>query len=307
MNTEGITDAALPEPDPDPGAPAPVVNPFGPIVAAPTGAAATAYVQREVAKIQVSRIMARTFPRDPRAAMDRILTACTRESLAESALYEYARGGTKIEGPSIRLAEELARSWGNIDYGQDEVDRAGGYSVVEVWATDQETGTHRETRWKVRHWRDRQGGAGYAVTDERDVYEVFANQAARRLRACVLAVIPSDVVEAAVNQVKLTLSTKVKLTPERINNMAEAFAKLGVTREALEKRIQRHLESITPALFVQLSKLYNSIKDGMSSARDHFDLAPPAEGEEAAPKTGVEGVKAKLAERRAKKDKDEPA
>lgn len=294
MNTE-VAEAPAPE--------VPVLNPFGPVVAAPTNAAATGFVQREVAKIQVRRIMARMFPRDQREAMDKILTACTRESLAEQALYEYARGGTKIEGPSIRLAEEIARQWGNIDYGQAEIERVGSYSTLEVHAMDLETGTNKETRWQVRHWRDRHGGAGYAVSDERDVYEVLANQAARRLRACVLALIPADVVEAAVVQVKDTLTTKVKLTPERLANMVEAFAAHGVTKDMLETRIQRRLDSITPALFVQLSKIYNSLKDGMSKPDDWFDVPEP---ETAPPKTGNEGVKAKLAERRAAAKKDPP-
>lgn len=301
MSTEAddvkLSAKALPE-----GEPPLVSNPFGPIVAAPTNAAATGFVQREVAKIQVRRIMARMFPRDERDAMDRILTACTRETLAEAALYDYARGGTKIEGPSIRLAEELARQWGNIDYGQAEIERVGGYSTLEVHAMELERGTTRENRWQVRHWRDRREGAGYAVTDERDVYEVLANQAARRLRACVLAVIPSDVVEAAVAQVKLTLTTKVKLTPERLNHMVELFGEFHVSREHLEKRIQRRLDSITPALFVQLSKIYNSLKDGMSRPDYWFELEPPPAAAEPAAKTGTEGVKARLAERRAKKD-----
>lgn len=295
MNTEAAEVAAAEADSPVPVVP--VINPFGPIVAAPTNAAATGYVQREVAKIQVRRIMARMFPRDQQQAMDKILTACTRESLAEQALYEYARGGTKIEGPSIRLAEEIARQWGNIDYGQAEIERVGGYSTLEVHAMDLETGTTRENRWQVRHWRDRSGGAGYAVSDERDVYEVIANQAARRLRACVLALMPSDVVDAAVAQVKITLATKVKLTPERLNNMVEMFGSFAVTKEMLEQRIQRRLDSITPALFVQLSKIYNSIKDGMSKPDAWFDV-PVVE----APKTGNEGVKQKLAERRAKKE-----
>ena len=41
-------------------------------------------------------------------AMDKILQACTRPSLAEGALYSYSRGGSEITGPSIRLAEVAA-------------------------------------------------------------------------------------------------------------------------------------------------------------------------------------------------------
>lgn len=295
MNTE-VTEPRATEEPPAP----PVVNPFGPIVAAPTGTAATAYVQREVAKIQVSRIMARTFPRDERTSMDKILTACARESLAERALYQYAKGGTDIEGASIHLARELAREWGNIDCGQNEIDRAGDHTIVEVHATDMEKGTNQEIRFRVRHWRARAGGAGYALTDDREIYEHTANMAARRLRACILAILPADVVDAAVAQVKLTLATKVRLTPERLANMVKAFGALGVAPELLEKRIQRRLDSITPALFVQLSKIYNSLNDGMSRPADWFEVAP--EESPAPPQTGNEGVKAKLAARRAKKE-----
>lgn len=44
--------------------------------------------------------------------MDRILKSCTRETLAQSAVYSYPRGGQSVEGPSIRLAETLAQEWG---------------------------------------------------------------------------------------------------------------------------------------------------------------------------------------------------
>jgi hypothetical protein len=93
----------------------------------------------------------------------------------------------------------------------------------------------------------------------------------------------------------------VKLTPERLANMVAAFADYGVTHEMLEKRIQRRLDSITPALFVQLSKIYNSLKDGMSKPADWFEV----EGAEAPAAKGNEGVKARLAERKKKADEGE--
>jgi hypothetical protein len=56
-------------------------------------------VQREIAEIQASMMMAKRFPRNPVAALDRILQSCSRAALAEVAVYEYARGGSKIERP----------------------------------------------------------------------------------------------------------------------------------------------------------------------------------------------------------------
>jgi hypothetical protein len=270
-------------------------NPFdtGPIVAAPTGSNAAALAQREIAEIQAALTMAAARPRNQRLACDRILTSCARPALAEGALYRYVRGGTKVEGPSIRLAEEFARQWGNMLCGVTEISRHGGHSECLAYAWDLETNFRDEKRFTVRHWRDTREG-GYALSEERDIYEVIANMGARRKRACILALIPGDVTEAAVRQVKITLETNVKLTPERIKNMAAAFlSNHGVTKEMIEKRIQCHLEAMTPALFVQLNSVINSLKDGMSSPGDWFEM-PEADKDKAANST-TERVRDKLA------------
>lgn len=271
-------------------------NPFAaaPIVAAPTGAVAAALVQREVAEVQAMAVMAKQFPRDERGAMDRILNACTRPSLADAAIYEYAKGGTQVTGPSIRLAEELARQWGNLVCGVTELARHGSTSECLAYAMDLQTTFRDEKRFQVRHWRDTRQG-GYAITEEREIYELIANMGARRKRACILAIIPGDVVEEAVKQCELTLATKVQLTPERIKNMLSAFEeKFGVTKDMIEKRLQRHADAITPALFVRLNSIFNSLKDGMSKPGDWFEVPE----EEVQPGTKTAAVKDKLAAKR---------
>lgn len=276
----------------------PAVNPYGPIVAAPTGAAATALVAHEVTMARDMIREAKANPRDERVAMDAILIACSRPSLAEHAIYSYVKGGTEITGPTIRLAEELRRNWTNMDAGVDELTRSEGKSEAMAFAIDLEKLVRDRKIFTVKHWRNTKQGS-YPVRDEREIYELIANAGARRKRACILSVIPADVQEAAIHQCEVTLATKVKLTPERLQHMVEAFGEFGVTREHLEKRLQRRLDAVTPALFVQMSKIYNSLKDGMSKPAEWFELAPE---EAAAPaRTGNEGVKAKLAERRAKK------
>lgn len=93
-------------------------NPFtqtGAITARPTSnAIADTSQQREIAEVQGAMVIAKRFPRNPIEAMDRILQACTRPTLAEGALYSYSRGGSDITGPSIRLAEVAAQAWGNV-------------------------------------------------------------------------------------------------------------------------------------------------------------------------------------------------
>jgi hypothetical protein len=284
--------------------PEPIANPFAvtPALAPPTAASA-ALVQREVAEVQAAMIIAQRFPRDPVRAMERILTACTRETLAQEAMYQYARGGTDIEGASIRLVEEIGRNWGNILCGVSEIERRGSYSECLAFAWDLETNFRDEKRFQVKHWRDRKGGGGYVVTDERDIYEVIANQGARRKRACLLAVIPADVSDSAIEQCKQTLTTKVQITPQRIASLVKTFEALGVTRAMIEKRIQRRVETITPALMVNLSKVYNSLKDGMSTPSEWFEVEETKDAEVAG--VGLEGAKAAL-RKRGKKAEAEP-
>jgi hypothetical protein len=272
-----------------------VTNPFGGNGVAPrvTGALAEAEQQRAIAETQASMILAKRFPRDVVAAMDKILNACTRPSLAEGALYEYARGGTAITGPSIRLAEALAQNWGNIQFGIRELSQQGGVSEVEAFAWDIETNTRQTKTFQVRHVRHTRNGQN-ALTDPRDIYEMVANQGARRLRACILGVIPGDVVEAAVSQCEKTLNTKADTSPEYMKKVVTAFGEFGVTVPMIEKRIQRRIDAIQPAQVLQLRKIMNSLKDGMSSPGDWFEMTPPEEQGAGTEASRTQSVGAKL-------------
>lgn len=252
---------------------------------------------RESAQIMAMVAMAHRFPRDVIVATDKILNAFTRITLAEKASYQYAKGGTDVSGPSIRAAEAMAQMWGNISMGFSEVSREIGqdgvpYSWVEAFAWDMEVGNYQPLKFIVRHWRDTKSG-GYKLKDERDIYELCANQAQRRKRACILALIPGDVVEAAMKQADLTLRTKADTSPEAMGRMVEAFSEFGVTKEQIEKRIQRRLDSIQPAQVVMLKRVYASLRDDMSVPGDWFEMedAPRANGDSAPPPPPAAEVK----------------
>lgn len=270
-------------------------NPFGSNAVAARSGLVSVEQQRAIAEIQAAMIVARSMPRDRKQALDYILLDCTDPDLAEEAEYEYSRGGSKISGPSIRLLETVARRWGNLSTGIEELSRHDGYSEFKAYAVDLETNWRDEKKFQVKHWRDteKKGGAGYQVTSERDIYEVGANMGARRKRACMEAVIPSDVIRQAQDQCQLTLKTKVEVTPELLQTMLDQFAKFNVTKDMIEKRVQRHLEAITPGLVIQLRRIYNSMKDGMSGPEEWFPIEAPAAGAERAA-TGATALKQTL-------------
>ena len=235
-------------------------------------AIADASTAREVQEVQAMMTIAKRFPRDEKAALDRIINACTRKGLADSACYQYSRGGTDITGPSIRLAEAIAQNWGNLQFGVRELEQRNGESTVEAFAWDLETNTRQVKTFQVKHERHTRMGAK-TLTDPRDIYELVANQGARRVRACILGVVPGDVVDEAVRQCDVTLSATADVTPESIKKLVDVFAGFKVTKEQIEARIQRHIDAITPAQIVALRKVYNSLKDGMSKPADWFPVA----------------------------------
>ena len=227
--------------------------------------------QRAISEVQGAIVLAKKFPRNQIECLDRILTACQRPGLAEQALYSYSKGGTEITGPSIRLAEAIAQNWSNLQFGIRELEQRNGESTVEAFAWDVETNVRQVKTFQVKHTRFTKHGS-YKLEDPREIYELTANQGARRLRACLLGIVPGDIVEAAQNQCEATLKAKADTSPEALKKLIEAFEPYKVTKEQIEKRIQRRLDTITASQLVQLRKIYNSLKDGMSSPVDWFEV-----------------------------------
>lgn len=247
------------------------------------GAASMMMLSRQAQEVQAAMVVAKKFPRDERASADRILAACSRETLAKDSAYEYPRGGETITGPSIRLAEALAQNWGNIDFGIIELEQKNGESQVMSYAWDLETNTRQSKIFTVPHVRQSKKGV-HPLTDPRDIYEMVANQGARRLRACILGVIPGDVVDMAMKQCELTLKSNKVPLDERIKNMAEAFQNdFGVSVDALRSYIGKNVEAFSDADVIRLGKVYRSLKDGVIGSDYFMDKlrTPPEEPQEA--------------------------
>jgi hypothetical protein len=227
---------------------------------------------KAVAEVQAAMISAKRFPRDRFTAVKNILEDCGRSGLAEGAVYAYPRGGQTVSGPSIRLAEAMARCWGNLDCGVRELSRTDDKSVCEAFAWDLETNTRFTRIFEVPHIRYTKSGS-YKLNDPRDIYETIANNGARRLRACILEVIPGDVTENAVLKCKETLTKKGgKPLVDRIQAMIISFSKFGVTQEHIEKRLKHPAAVITEEELFELNSIGASIKGGIAKRGDFFEI-----------------------------------
>jgi hypothetical protein len=291
----------------------PSMNELQPRAAGRATAGEIATQSRELAEIQTKYLMARKFPRDEAAARAKIAKAFTNLRLAEVASYEYARGGSSISGLSIEAAQSTATLWGNCDFGWAEVARTIGedgirLSEIRAYATDLETGTTRSLQFVVRHWRDTRQG-GYALTDERDVYELCANMAQRRVRACILAILPRDLRDDVDDQAASTLASNVDRSPEAMAKLLDSFARLGVTRDAIEEKIGRKFTAITNAQIIMLKRIGVSIRDGIAPPSEYFRGADPRTrptNAAAAAANAAAGVKSRKASTDESPPADEP-
>lgn len=234
---------------------------------------AEAMVSRQAQEVQAAMIVAKRFPRDEFEAFNRIMKSCERPSLAEHAMYEYPKGGQKVTGPSIRLAEALAQAWGNIDSGVVELEQKNGESTMMAYAWDLETNTRQTKIFTVKHERKAKGSIN-KLDDPRDIYELTANQGARRVRSCILAVIPGDVVDAAVEKCKETLVKGQKDPLDvRIRKMISVFdSEFQVKKDAIEKYIGCSADAFTENDFIRLKNVYRSLRDNMARREDYFDV-----------------------------------
>lgn len=229
-------------------------------------------MSREMQEVQASIMLARTMPRDMAAVEERVLKACERIGLAEKACYSFPRGSETVTGPSIRLAETIAQNYGNFSFGIREVSQGDGESVVQAYAWDMETNTRQEKIFTVPHIRKTRQGT-FTLTDPRDIYELVANNGARRLRSCILGLIPGDIVEAAVLRCERTLERGAGVPlPQRIEKMREAFKTIGVTDDHLKHKLNHPVEKTSEQEIVNMQKIFNSIKDGMSKVEDYFNV-----------------------------------
>jgi len=250
---------------------------------------------RALQEAQAGFVMAKQFPRNEGTAVERIMRSCQRRTLAEQAIYAFPRGGKQVTGPSIRLAEVLAQHWGNINFGYRELHEGPGMTQVLAYAYDLETNTRAEKVFHVKHVRDTKKGT-FEITDRRDLYELIANQASRRIRSCILQIIPGDVVEAAIEAANSALEKhEGDNIEERRAKVVDAFKEFDVTQDMIEARMGKKITGLLPADLVVLRQIHSSLRDGIGNVAQWF------------PPDAVEKAKEKVAEaKKATKKKAPP-
>ena len=93
------------------------------------------------------------------------------------------------------------------------------------------------------------------------------------MRACILGVIPGDVVDMAVNECRETQKKSYGELPsqEKIKKIEKLFKKdFGVTKEQIEKYAGRNMGTFGAEECTDLWGVYTALKNGQAKVEDYF-------------------------------------
>ena len=223
---------------------------------------ATAVEQsRAIAQVQAAVVMARQFPRSEQHAIAQMRDACGRIELARRAFFSFNRAGQTVSGATVYLARELARIWGNIDYGLNELKRDDehGQSELQAYAWDLETNSRSTRTFVVQHGRDTKTGRK-KLTELRDIAENNNNFGARNVREMIFAVLPQWFTDMAEQVCRETMNNGGgEPLPVRADKAIAAFSRARINREQLEDKVGAPVDEWTHADVTDLEILYGSL------------------------------------------------
>jgi hypothetical protein len=267
---------------------------------------------RAVAEVFAAAELAARFPRDEERAEAAMLRACSRTSMAESASYALPRGqGKEVTGPSVHLARELARIWGNITHGVVEISRGAGQSELTAYAWDVEANARSARTVIIPHTRDktvwesvngknkRTGTAAEPLDVQQDITNQNNSVGARQLREVIFSVLPKWFTEDAVAACAATLVANEQSGARdaagfaaRVQTAISAFEGNGVTRRQVEDWAGPRAADWTPETLARVGVLYRSLQSGQTTVQQAFGRAgatvddlPPAPAPDPAPDT----------------------
>lgn len=282
----------------------------------PSVAHGTAVEQsRAVAEVFAAAELATRFPRNEQRAEQRMRAACSRWSMAEQAEYALPRGsGKDVVGPSVHLARELARIWGNITHGVVEISRDNdrGQSELMAYAWDVETNTRSARTFIVPHTRDktqwdnsggrnrRVGTVAEPIETQQDITNQNNSVGARQLRETIFSVLPQWFTEDAIAACRARLLQPEVMPPagdggrslpapqtlqERVEAAIVAWAGNGITVQQLEGWTGAERARWDESTLVNLQTLWRSLNTGQLTVEQAFAEPAPAAGR---PETAVE-------------------
>jgi hypothetical protein len=252
-----------------------------------------------MAEVRLAFEMALAYPRNEEEVRGRLMVACNRYTFADKALYKFPRGNSMVIGPSIKLAEEMARAWGHLRWGSSVVADDELTRTVRGWAWDLQANARKEADVIfVKQVQRKQNGQTVWVTpDPRDLLELSNANGSRASRNALLSLFPWDLLEDVKAKCLDTLKAEDKKDPEAARKrLVDAFAAIGVGGKELEAFVDRPLKQLAADDISELRLVYKGIVDNETTWAD----AVRVKGEE----SGLQAPEGTRAPRNAREMRD---
>jgi hypothetical protein len=235
--------------------------------------ASTALAKTEV-EAQLSA--AHQYPRSiARFLRDAISMATITQEVAESCIYTLPRGGKPITGPSVRLAEIAASSYGNLQIGGRVIDVDEKEIIAQGAAWDME----RNLRCTIEVRRRIIGKTGQRYNDDM-IGVTGAAATSIALRNAIFRVVPRAYIDTVYVKARETAVGNQKTLSVRREQILQRFEKLGVNRERIFERLEkRGIEDISLDDLEVLIGIGTAIKNGEVTIDKEFPepASAPAE------------------------------
>jgi len=257
------------------------------------------YLQSK-AEIESQIATARAFPRDVvKFVKSAMALATLNEEVAESCYYAMPRKKRNdkngqdeviiIEGPSVRLAEIVASTYGNIAIAARVISNDGKSITAQDICRDLENNVSTNVEVKARiTYRN-------GATFNDDLQVMIGNAACSKARRnAIFATIPGAIIKPILDKAKEVAKGSVAELAVRRNKALEYFHGLGVSDEQICKTLSvSKIEDIDIDKFVQLRGFASAIKNEGKTIQDIFNI-PAAAEPSAETKTAVKEKTASL-------------
>lgn len=214
------------------------------------------------AEIDMQIATAKAFPRSIKMFLDKAMSIATvNENVAASCSYALPRGGKSLEGPSVRLAEIVCSTYGNIRSGARVIDNDGKTITAQGICHDLETNNSVTVEVK-RKITNREG-----KTFNEDMQTVTGNAAcAIAYRNAVFKVIPSALVSEVYDRAKEVARGTAETLVVRRDKALAYFKEIGVKDKQICEVLEiKKVEDIDLDKLSTLRGMVTLIKNGEST------------------------------------------
>lgn len=257
--------------------------------------------QQTKGEVDTQIVTAKRYPRSIKQFKERALSLATLdEDTASGCFYTLParKGGNNkpIEGPSARLAEIVAGSWGNIRAQATIVNDDGEFLTAKgcCWDLENNVAISVDVRRRITDRNNNRFSA--------DMINTTANAACSiALRNSVFKIVPMALVKPIYEAARLVAVGDTSTLVKRRADAIAHFQKMGVKPEQVLRTLEKaSIEDITVDDIALLKGLSTAIKDGDTTIDEAFPIEKPATKDQE-PKTASDALADSLAHQSAAK------